>query len=42
MLLECSVGHTSALRRSDRSGWYERASIDRGRCLSTSNAIVVG
>lgn len=31
---------TSAFRRSESSGWYERASRERGRCLSTSKAIL--
>ena len=30
---------TSACKRSDSSGWYERALRERGRCLSTSKAI---
>ena len=33
---------TSACKRSDSSGWYERALRERGRCLSTSKAIVEG
>jgi hypothetical protein len=33
-------GLTSAFKRSESSGWYERASRERGRCLSTSRAIV--
>jgi hypothetical protein len=33
-------GLTSAFKRSESSGWYERASRERGRCLSTSSAIV--
>lgn len=31
---------TNDWRRSDSSGWYVRASSDRGRCLSTMRAIV--